>query len=75
MCFPICEISPGSPTFTVATSLSGLSCPTALAATPATWSFTHPGLTFPLQEITFQGLVEIYPSLFRVSNGVIFNVN
>jgi hypothetical protein len=75
MCFPICEVSPGSPSFTVATSLTGLNCAAALPASPTDWSFTHPGLTFPLQNITFQGLVEIFPGLFRVTNGVIFNVN
>lgn len=76
MCFPICEVLPGGPTFTVASSFGPTNCGApALVANPADWSFTHPGLVFPLQDITFQGVIEIYPGLLRVTNGVIFNVN
>jgi hypothetical protein len=72
--FPPCELTgAGGASLNLASTFGPTQCGVILpGATPAPWSFSHPGLTFGIPALTMQGVIEFYPGILRTTNAVIF---
>lgn len=77
MCFPPYPVDPNYPgTFTLVNALPPIQpflFPALVAGGPTPWNFTTNGLPFPFQ-LAFQGVILENPGQFRVTNGILVNV-